>query len=86
MRLRAADLVSSGLQPNEKVAAWVGVAGGEAGSVKLEQAELAKQPMLRMISFANASQLRRCAELFVVGAAARGSCAASREGRRESPR
>ena len=35
---------------------------------------------------ANASQLRRCAELFVVGAAARGSCAASREGRRESPR
>ena len=56
MRLRAADLVSSGLQPNEKVAAWVGVAGGEAGSVKLEQADLAKQPMLRMISFANASQ------------------------------
>ena len=51
LRLRAADLVTAGLKPGDRVASW---AGGAGAQTKLTQNDAAKQPMLQMLTdFAN---------------------------------
>lgn len=53
LRLRATDLLAAGIRPGGRVESWA----SNDGSIKLSQVDEFKQPVLRMIGFANSTSV-----------------------------